>query len=48
MTSSVSHVVDGIGDVALQNLTAGIGSIVVAVASTVAAWLLLRDKRSEM
>jgi len=41
------HVVDGIGDFALQNLPAGIGSIVVAIVSIVAAWWLLREPDSD-
>jgi hypothetical protein len=36
------HIVDGIGDLAMQNRPAAIGSLVVAVVSAVAAWWLLR------
>jgi hypothetical protein len=42
LATAAMHLVDGMGDLVLQNLPAAIGSIVVAVASAVAAWLLLQ------
>jgi hypothetical protein len=43
LATAATHLVDGIGDFALQNLPAAIGSIVVALASAVAGWWLLRE-----
>jgi hypothetical protein len=42
LATAAMHLVDGIGDIVLQDLPAAIGSIVVAVASAVAASLLLQ------
>jgi hypothetical protein len=45
LATAAMHVVDGIGDLALQNLPAALGSLVVAAASAVAAlWLLTESK----
>ena len=43
LATAAMHLVDGIGDLALQNLPAAIGSIVVALTSAVAGWWLLRE-----
>jgi hypothetical protein len=47
LATAAMHMVDGIGDLLLQNLPAAIGSIVVAVASALAAWWLLKEPAPE-